>query len=126
VIAPRLTAAALVAAAAAAATAVPGPSPAYAASTLGVTAHDFYFTVSRLKVDSGMVTVELRNDGEDDHNLVVKRNDGTGTPVEYDVATPGATSEKTFRMQPGEYRLICTLDGHKALGMKTTIRVRSG
>jgi hypothetical protein len=108
----------------AASAAVGGPSglPPEAAAAVAVTAREFSLTLSRTRVDSGPVRMQLVNRGEDDHDLVVIRADGRAWP--FGVAHPGEASARTVRLRPGRYRLICSLEGHESLGMAASLRVK--
>jgi len=57
---------------------------------------------------------------------VFKRVDGTQRPVDFGTVIPGAISVRTTRLRPGEYRLVCTLEGHRQIGMLSTLKVRGG
>lgn len=63
--------------------------------------------------------VEVRNAGQVPHNLTV---------VEADLATPDLSAGETATLDlsglaPGSYTLVCTVPGHEAAGMKTTVEV---
>ena len=108
----------LACAAAPAATAAP-PAP----SRLQVSAREFGYTLSRLQVRPGAALIQLVNFGEDDHDLRLRRIGGTRTFV-LGETHPGARSELELRLRRGRYRLWCSLPGHRALGMRATLRVR--
>jgi hypothetical protein len=90
---------------------------------VSVAAREFSLTLSRPLVGWGSVTVELRNSGEDPHNLVVSP-DGTHTPLaSFSEIGPGTYERRSVSLAPGRYQLWCSLDGHEALGMSTTLNV---
>lgn len=91
---------------------------------VSVAAREFSLTLSRPLVSSGDVRVELRNVGEDPHNLVVSP-EGTHTPLEaFSVLDPGAYERRTVPLAPGRYLLWCSLEFHEGLGMSVTLRVQ--
>jgi plastocyanin len=85
-------------------------------------ADEYRFTLSRVKVPSGKVKIELANFGEDPHNLKLRRIGGT-TVHTVGETLPGERTVKTFKLQAGQFKLWCSLAGHEALGMKATLRV---
>ncbi len=88
---------------------------------MSVTAREFSLTLSRPLVGAGEVTIELRNFGEDPHDLVVERSGAeVGTWGELG---PGAVGAKKLALSSGSYKLFCSIEGHEELGMKATLRV---
>jgi plastocyanin len=85
-------------------------------------ADEFRFSLSRLRVPAGRVTIELANFGEDAHNFKLKRVAGTHV---YTIGKtlPGARTTKTFRLRHGRFKYWCSIADHKARGMKGTLRV---
>jgi hypothetical protein len=91
---------------------------------VSVAAREFSLTLSRPLVGAGQVTVELRNSGEDPHNLVVSP-EGTHTPlVAFSPIESGRYSRLSVTLDPGRYQLWCSLEFHEAAGMSTTLRVQ--
>jgi hypothetical protein len=74
-------------------------------------------------VKAGTVEIELQNDGEDPHDLRVRRIGGTHT-YSISLTRPGAHRSIEIRLRPGLYRLWCSVANHRALGMKALLRVR--
>jgi hypothetical protein len=70
------------------------------------------------------VLIEVRNLGQDPHDLVVARADGSGAPFSFGVAGPRSRRSHKFMLTPGTWKLWCSLPGHEALGMSATIQVR--
>ena len=69
--------------------------------------------------------IELRNSGEDPHNLVVSPDDGTHTPLaSFSTLDPGLYERKSVTLAPGRYQLWCSLEGHETKGMSVTLRVQ--
>jgi hypothetical protein len=99
------------------------PSDPVLASFVSVGAKEFSLTLSRPLVGKGTVRVELRNNGEDPHNLVVSP-EGTHTPLaSFSTLGPGTYERRSVALDPGRYQLWCSLEGHEAKGMSVTLRV---
>jgi hypothetical protein len=94
-----------------------------APARLLVEAREFNLTLSRGKIKHGLAIVQLANQGEDPHDLAIKRIGGKrrGGIAE---TRPGDLGEWEGRLRRGRYRLYCTLEGHRALGMRAVLRVR--
>ncbi len=93
---------------------------------LGVKAVEYSYTLSRPEVSAGEVIVELNNQGEDPHNLVLE-HEGTGDPKLEIPSTPSITqSSAHFTLAPGTYRLYCSLYSHESKGMQATLVVGGG
>jgi hypothetical protein len=99
------------------------PAPALP-SFVSVSAKEFSLTLSRPLVGKGSVRVELRNTGEDPHNLVLSP-EGTHTPLaSFSTLDPGTYERRSVTLAPGRYQLWCSLEGHEAAGMNVTLRVQ--
>lgn len=93
---------------------------------LGVKAVEYSYTLSRPEVSAGEVIVELNNQGEDPHNLVLE-HEGTADPDLEISSTPSVTQASAeFTLSPGTYRLYCSLYKHEAKGMQATLVVSGG
>jgi uncharacterized cupredoxin-like copper-binding protein len=73
-------------------------------------------------VPAGRVLLQMRNIGEDDHDLVVRTAAGRVVAAMPDVR-PGRTGQLRATLRPGRYTLVCRITGHEGAGMTTTIRV---
>jgi plastocyanin len=90
---------------------------------LGVKAVEYSYTLSRPEVKAGEVIVELNNQGEDPHNLVLE-HEGSADPSLEIPSTPSLSQEsERFTLAPGAYRLYCSLYKHEAKGMEATLTV---
>jgi hypothetical protein len=96
----------------------PPPPPA----RVQVVAQEFRFSLSRTVIKHGWAIVELRNIGEDAHDLRLRRVGGTRVWV-WAVAQPGQTIDKELKLLPGTYRLTCGVANHAQLGMVATLHV---
>ena len=95
------------------------PTPA----RLGVSAKEFHLVLSRPSVKAGRVEIELQNDGEDVHDLRLRRIGGTRT-YRIPGTKPGRRTTLEIALLPGRYRLWCSVADHRALGMQAVLRVR--
>jgi uncharacterized cupredoxin-like copper-binding protein len=95
------------------------PTPA----RLGVSTQEFHLVLSRPSVKTGHVEIELQNDGEDVHDLRLRRVGGTRTYVVPNTK-PGRRRTIEVALLPGRYRLWCSVANHRALGMQAVLRVR--
>ena len=89
-----------------------GPRRAALSRYVSVTAREFSLTLSRPLVGAGGVTVELRNYGEDPHDLVVS-TDGSGDrggALGRDRPRSGRQA-KDVALSTGRYKLFCSLGG---------------
>ncbi len=109
---------AFVAAAAAALAAHPA-----APARLGVGATEYHFVLSRASVKAGEVVIEVQNQGQDVHDLRLRRIGATRT-YSFPLTSPGARAERTLALRPGRYLFWCSVADHEKLGMRTVLRVR--
>ena len=87
-------------------------------------AREWSLTLSRPLVGAGDVTVELYNDGEDPHNLIVSPDDGSHEPLgAWPETLPGDYLRRSLTLPAGRYLLWCSLEGHEAAGMSVRLRV---
>jgi hypothetical protein len=91
---------------------------------VSVAAREFSLTLSRPLVGAGAVTVELRNSGEDPHNLVVSPEGTHSSLASFSETAPGTYERRSVSLAPGRYQLWCSLEFHEGLGMSTTLRVQ--
>ena len=97
--------------------------PVSAPARLLVEAREFNLALSRARIKHGLAIVQLADRGEDPHDLAIKRIGGKrrGGIAE---TRPGRLGEWEGRLRRGRYRLYCTLEGHRAAGMRAVLRVR--
>lgn len=99
------------------------PYEARGPSRLGVAATEFKFTLSRPRLTAGKLLLEYTNRGEDVHNLKVAAARGDRVLGAVPDTEAGDVTDAEFRLQPGHYRLWCSLPGHAKLGMKARLLV---
>jgi uncharacterized cupredoxin-like copper-binding protein len=97
-------------------------SAAAAPARLLVEGREFNLTLSRAKLKHGKAIIQLANRGEDPHDLAIKRVGGGQRRI--GKTLPGELGEWEGRLRRGRYKLFCTIEGHRALGMRATLRVR--
>lgn len=115
-----------------AAPAAPAPStvaaPPPAPARLFVSADEWSLVLSRLTVKAGPVIVQLGNQGEDEHNLRLRRVGARGKARAASravAATPsGRLTEAELNLRRGRWKLWCSLPGHREAGMRATLVVR--
>jgi hypothetical protein len=88
-----------------------------------VVAQEFRYALSRRTIKAGWAVIELRNLGEDAHDLRMQRVGGRRVYL-WPVAQPGATVDREYKLLPGTYRLTCAVANHAELGMVATLHVK--
>jgi hypothetical protein len=87
-----------------------------------VTALEFEYRLSRLRVPEGKLLLELANFGEDEHDLALRRVGGTKV-FALPKTLPGERRTVVLRLRPGRYRLWCRVGDHAVRGMYASLRV---
>jgi hypothetical protein len=120
-----------------------GPTTSPGGTTVRVTERDFHIGESVQRIRTGMVDVSLRNQGPDDHELLIaKESPGTPLPMRADGVTvneealdpvtvkpplepgrPGLVRNLRVHLAPGRYVLFCNMAGHYLGGMHTVLWV---
>jgi nitrite reductase (NO-forming) len=101
--------------------------PAGGAETTSVTLDEYQFDPGDVVAKRGG-TIEVKNDGNIVHNLTIekgpdprKKSDKlAGTPT----FGPGKTEKLEVDLSPGKYAMVCTVAGHRELGMTGTFTVK--
>ncbi|HXS34539.1 MAG TPA: plastocyanin/azurin family copper-binding protein [Solirubrobacterales bacterium] len=104
----------------------PTEEPRPQVARLGVKAVEYSYTLSRPEVDAGEVIVELNNQGEDPHNLVLEHENSADPSLEIPATPSVSQANASFTLSPGTYRLYCSLYKHEAKGMEATLVVSDG
>ena len=106
--------------------ALAAPASAAAPSRVLVEATEFRFTLSRTTVKAGPAIVQLAIRGEDPHDLRLAppRGHASAQPATVPETLPGAVAEWRGKLTKGRWTLYCSLPGHKAAGMRTTLTVK--
>lgn len=95
-------------------------APATAAPTVRLTLTDFKYSQSIIEMAADQkVAFELKNEGSVEHDIVI---DAIGFKVS---VQPGKTAMRNLGpLKAGEYDIVCTVPGHKELGMVGKLIVR--
>lgn len=98
-----------------------------APSTAGVTLNEYKITPSDVVIKKGG-TISVKNDGKIVHNLTVEKGPDPKTKSQKLAGTPsfppGQTEKLPISLSPGKYVLVCTIAGHRELGMTGTLTVK--
>lgn len=100
-----------------------GQARASARSAIQATGREFRITLSKKTVKPGSLRVEFVNFGEDDHDLAITRNGSSYTRTMNEIR-PKERDVAVFNVRRGSYVFWCTIDNHKGLGMRATLRVK--
>jgi len=105
--------------------AVPPPqtAPAPPARVLAF-ADEFRFNTSRDVVPAGKLILQVKNIGEDEHDLRITGPNGVAR-AETGVVEPGDLGRITIRLPQGRYTYLCTVADHAERGMAGTLVVRA-
>jgi plastocyanin len=110
----------------------PASTPEPESNAVSITANDrtmpYSFTPSRKVVKPDELIVQLINKGEDDHTMDMQKVGPGNAPeglilLATSAPSGGQSAPTTVVVEPGTYRLWCTLPGHAEMGMETTITV---
>lgn len=86
-------------------------------------AQEFRFALSRQSIKAGWAIIELRNLGQDAHDLRMRRVGGTRVYA-WPVTQSGGVVDEEFKLLPGRYVLYCSVANHRALGMQAELTVK--
>ena len=103
-----------------------GPTAAVKDRTISVTLDEYRIVPQRISAPAGRLRVTVRNEGLLTHNLVIEPDPGHPGETRRKTRTlhSGQRTEKSFRLRPGTYRIVCTIANHEALGQYGTLIVR--
>jgi hypothetical protein len=101
----------------------PAPAATPPPARLQVVAQEFRFSLSRQTIAAGWAVIELRNAGEDAHDLRLERVGGTRVYA-WPVTQSGGVVDREVRLLPGTYRLFCGVADHRQRGMRARLVVR--
>jgi plastocyanin len=98
----------------------PKPKPAAKPQTISATETEFKIKLSTTTVKAGPVTIDVKNAGKIQHDLIVNGQGITaGTPR----FNGGQTETVKVTLKPGTYDVFCSVPGHKQLGMDAKLTV---
>jgi hypothetical protein len=87
-------------------------------------ATEYHIGTSRSKAPAGILIAQLKNNGQDDHDLAVRNAKGQ-IIARTAIVHHGGLGQLRVRLRAGRYQLVCTLADHEARGMHTTLVVRA-
>lgn len=79
------------------------------------------FDAKEYTIKAGPATMLFRNEDGQVHNAVVKDTDGKVVGGVSDYQGGGDEAGATLDLTAGTYRLVCTVPGHEAAGMRATL-----
>lgn len=92
-------------------------------SNVLVFASEYRLNPSRNIVTAGKVRFQLKNIGEDDHDISVRRRRAGATATTSEVVRPGRVGELTVTLPAGRYVVFCSIADHAARGMQGSFTV---
>ena len=98
----------------------PAAAPAEARSVTA-TEGEMYIELSESSFTPGSYTIEVVNEGNATHDLVVER-DGADVAATETIA-PGASATLTVTLEEGDYVFYCSIGNHRAMGMEIPVAV---
>ncbi len=98
----------------------PAAAPAEARSVTA-TEGEMYIELSESSFTPGSYTIEVVNEGNATHDLVVER-DGADVAATENIA-PGASATLTVTLEEGDYVFYCSIGNHRAMGMEIPVAV---
>lgn len=98
------------------------PAAAATPARMLVFASEYRLNLSRTRLRAGRAIIQMRNIGQDDHDLAIRRPDGT-LVASMPVVHPGRTGEIRTRLAAGRYVMFCRVVGHEGMGMRATFTV---
>jgi uncharacterized cupredoxin-like copper-binding protein len=82
-----------------------------------VTMSDFKFSPNSLQLKSGSVTLNLVNNGSQQHDMVVEDKSGKVIARSPQIGAGDSTAFTISNLPAGDYTFFCDLPGHKEAGM---------
>jgi plastocyanin len=89
---------------------------------VGVGLDEYLITPQDVSVPAGRVTFRVVNHGRLRHSF--RLWGANEEPVAVKSLFPGDTASRTADLEPGEYRMVCTIMNHAELGMTGRLIVR--
>ena len=89
--------------------------------SITATEADFSISLDQDTLPTGTYDIEVVNDGNATHDLVVER-DGADV-ASSDTIAPGQSTTVSVALEPGEYVFYCSIGNHRTMGMALTVTV---
>jgi uncharacterized cupredoxin-like copper-binding protein len=96
-------------------------SSAASGKTVDLTATEFTFHLPTTHFTPGTYTFVMKDTGKFPHSMEIDGPDVSDRKAT--VADPGATTSLTVTLKQGSYEFYCPVDGHRQMGMQTTLTV---
>lgn len=87
-------------------------------ATIEADASEFYINLDQSSIDEGAFVLNVNNLGSLGHVIAIE---GTGISTSY--MSSGASASVAGELAAGTYNIICTISGHAAAGMSTSLVV---
>ena len=84
-------------------------------------ASEYRLNASRAAAPAGRLIAQLKNSGQDDHDLTVRRANGGGALATTGTVHAGELGGLRLTLKPGRYVLYCSISDHEARGMRATL-----
>ena len=91
-------------------------------ATVEISLDEFFITPQNLTAKPGHMTLRVANRGRLRHSFRLWGADSA--PVEIESIFQGAATVRVAELEPGEYRMVCTVSNHAELGMTGRLVVR--
>jgi uncharacterized cupredoxin-like copper-binding protein len=98
-----------------------GTGAAAATETITATEADFSISLDEDSLAPGTYAIEVVNDGDATHDLVVER-DGEDVAASDSIA-PGESTTLTVELEAGDYVFYCSIGNHREMGMEIDVSV---
>jgi len=98
--------------------------------TIGLKLDEYRILPKRVSAPAGQLRLIIRNIGVLTHNVAVETIPKVGSDdqpeqiVRTETVHPNQRAEVSFTIQPGTYRLVCTIANHDDLGQTGTLYVK--
>jgi len=89
---------------------------------IAITLGDYFISPQELRAQAGRITFAVTNRGRVGHNFRVRDEDGER--VQVTTLLPGDSGAESADLQPGDYKMLCTVANHEELGMSGRLVVR--
>jgi plastocyanin len=78
--------------------------------------------MAETELSAGTYTIEVTNEGQASHDLVVEGPDGEDVAAT-EILPPGASGTVEVTLEPGEYVFYCSVGPHRGMGMELPVTV---
>jgi plastocyanin len=79
------------------------------------------YNTKSITAPAGQVTIAFTNDSQVPHNVTIEQGETEAGKTD---TIQGSKTSKAFTLKAGTYSFYCSVDGHKAAGMKGTLKVQ--